>query len=31
MIEAGKTYVVMGLLDPESIAFAIGRTIAELT
>jgi enoyl ACP reductase len=27
MIEAGKTYLVMGLLDPDSIAYAIGRTI----
>lgn len=27
MIEAGKTYVVMGLLDPDSIAFAIGQGI----
>lgn len=27
MIEAGRTYLVMGLLDSESIAFAIGRTI----
>lgn len=27
MIEAGKTYLVMGLLDPLSIAFFIGRTI----
>ena len=27
MIEAGRTYVVMGLLDTESIAWAIGRTI----
>jgi len=30
MIEKGKTYVVMGLLDTESIAYAIGRTIQEL-
>ena len=27
MIEAGKTYLVMGLLDADSIAFAIGKTI----
>ena len=27
MIESGKTYVVMGLLDAESIAYAIGRAI----
>jgi enoyl-[acyl-carrier protein] reductase I len=27
MIEAGKTYLVMGLLDPLSIAYYIGRTI----
>jgi len=27
MIDDGKTYVVMGLLDAESIAFAIGETI----
>lgn len=27
MIERGKTYVVMGLLDQDSIAFAIGRSI----
>lgn len=27
MIETGKTYVVMGLLDPNSIAYAIGQTI----
>lgn len=27
MIESGKTYLVMGLLDPDSIAFAIGRAI----
>jgi meromycolic acid enoyl-[acyl-carrier-protein] reductase len=27
MIEAGKTYVVMGLLDADSIAYAIGRTV----
>lgn len=30
MIEAGKTYLVMGLLDPLSIAFFIGRTIQHL-
>ncbi len=29
MIEAGKTYVVMGLLDQDSIAYAIGQTIEE--
>ncbi len=28
MIESGKTYVVMGLLDGHSIAYAIGRAIA---
>jgi len=27
MIESGATYVVMGLLDPDSIAFAIGQTL----
>ena len=27
MIEPGKTYVVMGLLDQDSIAYAVGRTI----
>lgn len=27
MIEPGKTYVVMGLLDQDSIAYAIGKTI----
>jgi len=27
MIETGKTYVVMGLLDQDSIAFAIGQNI----
>lgn len=27
MIESGKTYVVMGLLDADSIAFAIGKTL----
>lgn len=30
MIEAGKTYVIMGLLDPSSIAYAVGSTIAAL-
>ncbi|MCO6400261.1 MAG: SDR family oxidoreductase [Verrucomicrobia bacterium] len=29
MIEAGKTYVVMGLLNSDSIAFAIGKSIKE--
>ena len=29
MIEKGETYLVMGLLDPDSIAFAIGRKITE--
>lgn len=29
MIEAGKTYVVMGLLNSDSIAFAIGRVIEQ--
>jgi len=27
MIEKGKTYLVMGLLDPQSIAYFIGKTI----
>ncbi len=27
MIEAGKTYLVMGLLNPESIAYSIGESI----
>ncbi len=27
MVESGKTYVVMGLLDQDSIAYYIGRTI----
>lgn len=27
MIEAGKTYVVMGLLDQDSIAYAVGKSI----
>jgi enoyl-[acyl-carrier protein] reductase I len=27
MIEAGKTYLVMGLLDPGSLAFAVGEAI----
>ncbi len=27
MIEANKTYLVMGLLDPDSLAYAIGKTI----
>jgi meromycolic acid enoyl-[acyl-carrier-protein] reductase len=30
MIEKGKTFVVMGLLDPDSIAYAIGCMIKEL-
>ncbi|MDA0990220.1 MAG: SDR family oxidoreductase [Verrucomicrobia bacterium] len=30
MIEKDKTYVVMGLLDQDSIAYAIGKTIAGL-
>lgn len=30
MIETGKTYVVMGLLNADSIAYAIGETIEEL-
>ncbi len=30
MIEQGKTYVVMGLLNPDSIAFVIGETIERL-
>ncbi len=30
MIEKGKTYLVMGLLDPESLAYAIGKTIASM-
>ena len=29
MIEQGKTYLVMGLLDPNSIAYFIGRTIEQ--
>ena len=29
MIETGKPYVVMGLLDSDSIAYAIGRTIEQ--
>ena len=29
MIEAGKTYVVMGLLDQDSIAYAIGKTVQD--
>ena len=27
MIKKGSTYVVMGLLDSDSIAYAIGKTI----
>lgn len=30
MIQAGSTYVVMGLLDPDSIAFAVGQDITRL-
>jgi enoyl-[acyl-carrier protein] reductase I len=30
MIESGKTYLVMGLLDPQSIAYFIGRTLEQL-
>jgi enoyl-[acyl-carrier protein] reductase I len=30
MIEKGATYVVMGLLDSDSIAYAIGQTIQDL-
>ncbi len=30
MIEAGRTYVVMGLLDSDSIAYAIGQRVAQL-
>ena len=30
MIETGKTYVVMGLLDSDSIAYAIGKAIVRL-
>ena len=30
MIEAGKTYLVMGLLDSNSIAYAVGKGIEEL-
>lgn len=30
MIEAGKYYLVMGLLDPDSIAYHIGKTIESL-
>ena len=29
MIEQGKNYLVMGLLDPNSIAYFIGKTIAQ--
>lgn len=29
MIEAGKTYVVMGLLNSDSIAFAVGKVIEQ--
>ncbi len=29
MIEKGKTYIVMGLLDSDSIAYAIGKTIEQ--
>lgn len=29
MIEKGRTYIVMGLLDPDSTAFVIGQTLAE--
>ncbi len=29
MIEPGKTYLVMGLLDPDSLAYATGKTIQE--
>jgi enoyl-[acyl-carrier-protein] reductase (NADH) len=30
IIETGKTYLVMGLLDPDSLAYAIGRTIQSM-
>jgi len=30
MVEEGKTYLVMGLLDHDSIAYAIGKTIQDL-
>ncbi len=30
MIEAGKYYLVMGLLDPDSIAYAVGKTVESL-
>lgn len=30
MVEKGKTYVVMGLLDPDSIAWYVGQTIRSL-
>ncbi len=30
MVEQGKTYVVMGLLDQDSIAYATGKTITSL-
>ena len=30
MVEQGKTYLVMGLLDHDSIAYAIGKTIQSL-
>jgi meromycolic acid enoyl-[acyl-carrier-protein] reductase len=29
MIEKGKTYVVMGLLDADSIAYAVGKTVQQ--
>lgn len=30
MLAAGRTYVVMGLLDPDSLAYAIGQTIVAM-
>ena len=30
MIDADKTYLVMGLLDPDSLAYAIGKTIQSM-
>ncbi len=30
MIDTNQTYIIMGLLDPDSIAYAVGRTIQAL-
>lgn len=30
MIESNRTYLVMGLLDPDSLAYTIGRTIEDM-